>query len=570
MAREYAVYDGHGTDAPILYQTEGFEPTEVTAVIDLSEEKQLRISGSDSMQDLNEELILQLKEMENAGKAKDAFLSNMSHDIRTPMNAIIGMTALARKHIDEKARVLDSLNKIETASAHLLSLINEVLDMSRIDSGRLALAEEAFSLSDLLHDILTIVRPQMQQKGHQFSFDVRDISYESLVGDTLRLRQIYVNIINNAVKYTEANGEITVKVSESTEGERCWLNFLCRDNGIGMTAEFLEKIFEPFERANSTTISRIEGTGLGMSIVKRLVEAMSGSIHIDSAPGKGTAVEIRIPLRYEHLEVHSEELQGKRVLIVEADEELRDDYRRCLKDAGLHAVFVSSASEAVAQQAEDEFRDQHADAVIIGHDIGKDGSIYDLASYLHQRDPQLPIILISDDNWEDIEYKANHSGIEYFLPIPFFRKSLLNGLSEALRGARGSDPLTSVDLHGKHILLVEDNLINREIAREILSSTHAEIDTAEDGKIALEKFKDSVEDYYDLILMDIQMPVMDGYEASKAIRALDRKDASTVKIFAMTANAFAEDIAKAYQAGMNEHLAKPVDIAKLMQALRRI
>lgn len=536
----------------------------------------------------NEELREQLREAIEANAAKETFLSSMSHDIRTPMNAIIGMTALAKKHIDEKPRVVDALDKIEVASSHLLSLINDVLDMSRINSGKLVIADEVFSLSDLLHDLLIIVRPQAEKKGHSFLFSTENIQAETLRGDVLRLRQIFVNIISNSVKYTDDGGRIEVKFSqeetgqeragqertgqESTDGNAvCDLVFTCRDNGIGMTREFLDRIFQPFERVRSSTVSGIEGTGLGMSIVKKLVDAMDGSIEVKSEVGQGTDVTIRIPLQQEKDEVSIDVLEGRHLLILEADVALQGSYREDLEDSGVTYKIVSSAAEAVEAITDADIAGRPIDAMVIGSDIGPDGSIYDVAGYVSKANPQMPLILVSGLNWEEIEYRAVRSGIGSFIPLPFFRKTLLGGIGKALHASQTSDTFSATpDLSGRHILLAEDNLINKEIACEVLGYTKAAVDTAENGKIAVERFQASPDGYYDLILMDIQMPIMDGYEAARRIRALDRADAKSVTMYAMTANTFAEDIARAKEAGMDGHIAKPIDINLLMQMLRNL
>ncbi|MBR0131087.1 MAG: response regulator, partial [Firmicutes bacterium] len=492
-------------------------------------------------------------------------------DIRTPMNAIIGMTALAKKHIDEKARVFDALSKIEVASGHLLSLINDVLDMSRINSGRLSIADDCFSLGELLHDTLIIIKPQAEQKNHEFRFSTGEIFEETLYGDPLRIRQILVNILNNSVKYTEPGGLIQFSVSQEKHSSGCILVFRCRDNGIGMSPEFLKRIFEPFERVSSSTISRIEGTGLGMSIVKRLVEAMRGEISIESEPGKGTLVTVRIPLRCSEEKIDAEALQDKRILIIESDEDLVERYRSYLADTPLFFEIVSSSTEAISALTDAEFKGEHWDAAIIGKSVGHVGSVLDLASYLHDSSPGLALLLAGEQNWEEIEYTAERSGISAFIPVPFFRSSLLNGLIDTLQTSGGHDSMGSApELEGKHILLVEDNFINREIACELLGSTKAAVDTAEDGSIAVEKFCASPKGYYHLILMDIQMPVMDGYEAARRIRGSDHPDAARVPIYAMTANTFAEDIAKAKSSGMNGHIAKPIDLNLFMQILNQI
>ena len=517
-----------------------------------------------------ESLRLRLQEAQNANLAKESFLSNMSHDIRTPMNAIVGMTALAKKHIDEKSRVSDALDKIEIASSHLLSLINDVLDMSRINSGRMTVVEELFSLGDLLHETLTIVRPQAEQRQHSFHFDAENIFAESLYGDALRLRQIYVNIINNAVKYTPERGEITLSVREEEADGRCVLVFLCRDNGIGMSEDFLQRIFDPFERVSSSTLSGVEGTGLGMSIVKKLIDAMAGTIAIESAPGRGTTVTIRIPLRYESVHLNTAPLESRRLLIIEADEALQTLYRRFLDEAGLSYSIVSSSSAAVSAITEADFRGEGYSCAILGRDVGRSNSIFELASYLHKAKSELTLVLVSDLDWGEIEYRANRSGISAFIPIPFFRKSLINGLAHALESSDTGTVSSAVpDLTGKRILLAEDNDINREIACEILSATKVSVDCAANGQEAVDLFLGSAVGTYDLILMDIQMPVMDGYAAVARIRGEAREDAQTIPIFAMTANAFAEDIARARAGGMNGHIAKPIDINLLMQTLRQ-
>ncbi len=533
--------------------------------------KEYRISGTDALEREIENLKRQLREAESANTAKEQFLSNMSHDIRTPMNAIIGMTALAKKHIDEKARVADALDKIETAGAHLLSLINDVLDMSRINSGRMRITEEQFSLSDLLHDLLVIVRPQATQKKHSLVFETGEILWETLYGDALRLRQIFVNLVNNAVKYTPDGGKITLYAGEEMQDGRCCLIFRCEDNGVGMSEEFLQRIFLPFERVQSATASGIEGTGLGMSIVKKLIDAMDGTIRIQSQPGEGTSVTVEIPLRYEDVQIDASTLQDKKLLILEADENLQATYQKYLGEAGLSFRVVSSFPEGMAALTEADFSGVQFDAVVIGKKVEEANNIFDMAAYLKKAWPGLVLVLISEDPWSDIEYRASRCGIESFIPVPFFRKSLVNGLNRALTGSGPTeDRFGAPDLQGRHILLAEDNEINRIIALELLKPTRADTDTAEDGQKAVDMFLASAPGYYDLILMDIQMPAKDGYTATAEIRRSGRSDAESVKIIAMTANAFAEDIAKAKKAGMNGHLAKPIDIQAFMRLLRQV
>jgi signal transduction histidine kinase/DNA-binding response OmpR family regulator len=563
MARSFAIINQEGKT---VFQTEAFESAKVTERLALPDGTMLMLCDNATMQSLREELA----EAKNANEAKEEFLSNMSHDIRTPMNAIIGMTALAKKHIDEKTRVMDALNKIDIASSHLLGLINDILDMSRINSGKMKIAEEQFSLSDLLHDTLTIIRPQIVKKNHTFTFSVGDVPEEVLCGDPMRIKQIYVNIISNAIKYTNDGGKIEVTVTEEPEKDGCTLCLSCADNGIGMSPDFLDRIFNPFERVSSSTISRVEGTGLGMSIVKKLIDAMGGTIRIESELGAGTTVTVRIPLRIVNLPLQTEALAGKRVLIIEADEEQQDIFRRYLSGSGVDHLIIKSSSEAIQALTDADYRQKAFHAVILGKKDEGFGFVFDTASYLSQSFPHLALILIGDYDWEEIEYRANRCGIRHFLPLPVFRKTLLNELNATLSSAKEEEQaFGSPDLSGRHILLVEDNIINREIALELLSMTNASVDTAENGQQAVEAYESAGEGYYDLILMDIQMPVMDGYAATHAIRSSKRSDSASIRIIAMTANTFAEDVARARDAGMDGHLAKPIDIPLLMQMLRQ-
>ena len=563
MARSFAIINQEGKT---VFQTEAFESAKVTERLALPDGTMLMLCENATMQSLREELA----EAKNANEAKEEFLSNMSHDIRTPMNAIIGMTALAKKHIDEKTRVMDALNKIDIASSHLLGLINDILDMSRINSGKMKIAEEQFSLSDLLHDTLTIIRPQIVKKNHTFTFSVGDVPEEVLCGDPMRIKQIYVNIISNAIKYTNDGGKIEVTVTEEPEKDGCTLCLSCADNGIGMSPDFLDRIFNPFERVSSSTISRVEGTGLGMSIVKKLIDAMGGTIRIESELGAGTTVTVRIPLRIVNLPLQTEALAGKRVLIIEADEEQQDIFRRYLSGSGVDHLIIKSSSEAIQALTDADYRQKAFHAVILGKKDEGFGFVFDTASYLSQSFPHLALILIGDYDWEEIEYRANRCGIRHFLPLPVFRKTLLNELNATLSSAKEEEQaFGSPDLSGRHILLVEDNIINREIALELLSMTNASVDTAENGQQAVEAYESAGEGYYDLILMDIQMPVMDGYAATHAIRSSKRSDSASIRIIAMTANTFAEDVARARDAGMDGHIAKPIDIPLLMQMLRQ-
>ncbi len=511
-----------------------------------------------------------LADAQAANQAKSRFLSNMSHDIRTPMNAIVGMTAIGLAHIDEKARVHDCLGKIQTASSHLMSLVNDVLDMSRIDSGRMALNEEPFSLADLVHDIAVIVRPQAVQKNQSLQIGIGDILEENLLGDSLRLRQILVNIIGNAVKYTQDGGQIQVRFSQCPAPDRDGLPtvrliFSCQDNGIGMSPEFLQRIFLPFERVKSSAVNKIEGTGLGMSIVKKLVDAMGGVITVDSEEGKGSVFRIDLPMLLSRKGHDAFAFPaGAAVLVAEGLPDRAEQIMGCLRGAGLAPVRLETGLAAVTRLTEAQYEGHMPCALLLGQELADMPSL-DMASHVRQlAGPDFPIILVSDQDWAQIEYRAVRAGISAFVPCPLFPSKLLETLSALTSGAGAGS-----QAGGSRILLVEDNELNQEIAMELLGMTGVQVDAADDGAQALDLFQRSPEGWYDLILMDIQMPVMDGFEATRRIRALPRQDAQGVWIVAMTANAFVEDIRLSRAAGMNEHVSKPVDVDRLMDILRR-
>jgi len=518
-----------------------------------------------------------LKAAEEANKAKSRFLSSMSHDIRTPMNAIVGMTAIALSHIDEKARVQDCLSKIQTASSHLMSLVNDVLDMSRIDSGRMALSQEDFSLPDLVHDVAVITASQAAQKRQALQIEIGDVFQENLVGDPLRLRQIMVNIIGNAVKYTQEEGEIQIRFTQRTapdlkDGPGLWLDFSCRDNGIGMSQEFLKRIFLPFERVQSTAVSKIEGTGLGMSIVKRLVDGMGGSITVDSQEGVGSCFQVSLPFSASPSGRRELALPaGQTVLVAERRDDRAGQIMAYLREAGLEPVRLTSGVEAVTQLTEAQYEGQMPCALLLGEELA-DMPALDVAAHVRQlAGTDFPILLVSGDDWAQIEYRAVRAGVNAFVPCPLFRSRLLETLSSLTAGQDREEQALSggeEDYSGHRVLLVEDNELNQEIAMELLGLTGVQVDVAGNGAQAVEMFQNTPEGWYEIIFMDIQMPVMNGYEATRAIRALARPDADSVWIVAMTANAFMEDIQLCREAGMNEHISKPVDVDRLTDILR--
>lgn len=514
-----------------------------------------------------------LREAEEANQAKSRFLSSMSHDIRTPMNAIVGMTAIGLSHIDEKARVQDCLNKIQTASAHLMSLVNDVLDMSRIDSGRITIGQEDFSLADLVHDISVIVLPQAAQKNQALHFQIGDIREENLVGDPLRLRQIIVNIVGNAVKYTQAGGEIQVDFSQRPAGNgKVWLDFSCRDNGIGMGPEFLERIFLPFERVQNSDVSRIEGTGLGMSIVKKLVDGMGGTIAVESQEGVGSCFTVALPMPVSpQIRKPLALPQGQAALVAERREKPANQIMAYLADGGLAPVWLTSGLEAVTWLTEAKYEGHMPCALLLGQALD-DMSPLDLAQHVRQlAGPEFPILLVSEDDWTQIEYQAARAGVNAFVPCPLFPSRLLETLSSLTAGQEREERSPGggdVDYSQHHVLLVEDNELNQEIAVELLGVTGVQVDVAGNGAEAVERFRNSPEGWYEIVFMDVQMPVMNGYDATRAIRKLPRADAGDTWIVAMTANAFMEDIYRSREAGMNEHISKPVDIDHLTEILR--
>lgn len=514
-----------------------------------------------------------LKAAEAANRAKSIFLSNMSHDIRTPMNAIIGMTSIGLAHIDEKPRVQDCLQKIRTASDHLMSLVNDVLDMSRIDSGRMTLNEEIFMLSDLVHDTAVILRPQAVQKNQSLKIEIGEVLEERLMGDPLRLRQILVNIIGNAIKYTPENGNILVRIGQrrAKTGEGVLFDFLCRDDGIGMSEEFLQKIFLPFERVNNTTISRIEGTGLGMSIVKNLVERMGGEITVESREGEGSCFRVSLPLAAAPQSRKDTALpSGGTVLMTECREDRVAQVAGYMKKYGLTLQSVRSGLETVTRLTEAQYEKHMPCALLLGQEVG-DMSALELATHVRQlAGKDFPILLVSEEDWSQIEYRAVRAGISAFVPCPLFESRLIGTLSSLISAGRQEEKEESenTDYSQCHVLLVEDIALNQEIAMEMLSMFGVQVDVADNGAEAVEKFGAAPEGYYRIIFMDVQMPVMDGYEATRQIRGMDRTDAKTVWIVAMTANAFVEDIRRSREAGMNEHCSKPVEPDRLQEILR--
>ena len=516
---------------------------------------------------------------ETANRAKSTFLSNMSHDIRTPMNAIIGFTTLALSNIDDTDRVKDYLAKTLASSNHLLSLINDVLDMSRIESGKIHLEEVEVNLSDVLHDLKTIVSGQIYAKQLELYMDVMDVTDEDVYCDKTRLNQILLNLLSNAIKFTPAGGTVSMRVRQLAGKVRgCGqYEFRIKDNGIGMSPEFAKKIFEPFERERTSTVSRIQGTGLGMAITKNIVDMMGGTIEVQTAQGKGTEFTVCVPMRAQTEQRPVEkitELEGLKALVVDDDFNTCDSVTKMLVKVGMRAEWTLSGKEAVLRARQSIEMSDAYHAYIIDWRLPDMNGI-EVTRRIRSLNDDTPIIILTAYDWSDIEAEAKAAGVTAFCSKPMFMSDLRETLMSALGqkqtdAAQGLLPEKNADFKGKHILLVEDNELNREIAQEILREYGFLVDSAENGAVAVEKVSTAAPGSYDLVLMDVQMPIMDGYTATRQIRALDDPARAKLPILAMTANAFDEDRRNALESGMNGFLSKPIVIGDLVQELHKI
>lgn len=512
----------------------------------------------------------------SADNAKTDFLSRMSHDIRTPMNAIMGMTALAQANIDDTERVADALDKIASSSRHLLSLVNEVLDMNKIESGKLELSEEPFNFADLISNMITMVKPQIDEHEHRLDVQIGKLEHENVIGDSLRVQQAFVNIMSNAVKYTPNGGLIRVHIAEiQVKNQFACYEFIFQDNGIGISEEFQSKIFHPFSREEDDRINKIQGTGLGMAITRNVVRMMGGDIKVESKVNVGTKFTVTMWFRVqEQQECLPENIRNLKVLVIDGIQESRDANYDMLTDLGFDTTVANSGEGALRTILEREVEGMRFDVIFFNWKTDDVDSI-EFVKEMRKHIGTKPVIIVYD-GYEKVNFEteARTAGVDTFIQQPIFRSRLRNIIKQQFAGEEEVqsevETLLKIgenDFSSKNILIVEDNEINREIAVEIVSLSGAKIETAENGKRAVDMVEQSEEFHYDLILMDIQMPIMNGYEATTAIRSLQRGDVKHIPIVAMTANAFVEDVNSSKAAGMNEHLAKPIDYGKLNELL---
>ena len=527
---------------------------------------------------INQALSEAVAAAEAASRAKSTFLSNMSHDIRTPMNAIIGFTTLAVSNIDNQERVKDYLTKTLSSSRHLLALINDILDMSRIESGKLHLEETEVNLAEMLHDIKTIVSGQIYAKQLELYMDALDVADEDVYCDRTRLGQILLNLLSNAIKFTPAGGTVSVRIRQlaGTVRDCAQYEFRVRDNGIGMSPEFAQKIFEPFERERTSTVSRIQGTGLGMAITRNIVEMMGGTIKVQTEKNRGTEFIICLPLRVQtgsRREEKIAELAGLKALVVDDDFNTCDSVAKLLTRVGMRAEWTLSGREAVLRARQSIELGDPCRAYIIDWRLPDMNGI-EVTRQIRSLNDDTPIIILTAYDWSDIEAEAKAAGVTAFCSKPMFlsdlRDTLLTAIGHMQTEAQDILPGKNADFCGRHILLVEDNELNREIAVAILHEYGFLVDTAENGAVAVEKIRTSDPGRYDLVLMDVQMPVMDGYTATQRIRALKDSARAAVPIVAMTANVFEEERKRAFDCGMNGFLSKPIVVEELIDALRGI
>lgn len=536
------------------------------AIQEISEEKKFREQTQTALQDAYEAA-------NRANQAKSDFLARMSHDIRTPMNAIIGMTTIAAAHVNEPQRISDCLRKITTSGRHLLTLINEVLDMGKIEAGKLDMAEEDFDIQELVENMVLMMQSQMDERHHDFKLVIENLEHENVVGDSLHLQQVFVNIIGNSIKYTPEGGSISLHINEraTNKPKIACFEFIFEDNGIGMSEEFIQRIYEPFAREDETKYNKIQGTGLGLTIVYNIIKMMGGDIKVESKQGEGTRFTVTIYLRIQNNQEDGfGELTDLPVLVVDDDKDSCESTCMILDDLGMKSEWVLSGREAVNKFSADNAHDYFA--VIIELKMLDIDGIATARMIKEKAAGKPPLIILSGDDLSGSEDEAREAGVDDFINRPLFKSRLkylfkryINNVSESGNSLGSLDP---DEFKGKRILLAEDNDINAEITKEILNAAGITVEHVWDGKEAFDTILSKPVGYYDLVFMDIQMPVMDGHESTRNIRASGREDLKVIPIIALTANAFSEDVRAAKRAGMNQHIAKPIDIKQIIDALR--
>ena len=516
---------------------------------------------------------------EVANQAKTSFLGNMSHDIRTPMNAIMGLTMLLKEETDNPERVREYTHRIDVASQHLLSLINDVLDMNKIEDGSTTLNISEFTLAEVIEELNTIIRPQAKGKNQRLEISASPFTYEHLLGDKLRINQILINILSNAVKYTPEGGRVELSVTELPQRmkDHSHIRFVVRDNGQGMSEEYLKVIFDPFTREQNARTNLIQGTGLGMAITKSLVDLMGGSIQVESVLGKGSVFTVELGFRIQEKADDANFWKNhnvRRMLVVDDDEDICRNVGKAMARTGVAVDRATSGREALRAMGEARERGESYDLILLDWKMPDLDGLETARLIRKDYSGKIPILFFSAYDWRDIEQEAGSIGVNHFLPKPFFLYTFKKAIAKVTDSGTKKEPssLNHGDsvVSGKHFLVVDDVEVNRMILVKILNTLGATCDTAENGKIALDKFTASQPGEFDIILMDVQMPVMDGHAATRAIRACGHPEAQSVSVIAMTANAFVDDVRDALAAGMDAHVSKPIVLDQLKRTIQEV
>ncbi len=542
------------------------------------QQNRLRMEREKEREIHNKQLTEALQAAQIASKSKTMFLSNMSHDIRTPMNAILGFTVLLAKDAQNVEKVREYTKKINSSGRHLLSLINDVLDVSKIESGKVVLSIGEFTLNSMISSVDTMIRPMARAKGQKFDVVVTGIRNECLIGDETRLNQVLINLLSNAVKYTQEGGTIWLRLIGLSQRSRQYehIRIEVEDNGYGMTPEYLEVVFDAFTRAENSTTNKVQGTGLGMAITKNIIELMGGTIDVASEVGHGTIFTAELELRIPDVmskEQFWQEHGIMKILTVDDEEQICRNIEMLMKDVGVHTDFAYSGKQAVEKVKQTLADGSCYDVILLDWNMPEMDGIETARQMRAITKQQIPILFLTAYDWDEIEEEAYAAGIDGFLAKPFFVSALKEKLQDihAKREGKEKPPEEAVvsSLKGRHFLIAEDNEINSEILLELLHIDGADGEVAENGQLAVELFLAADAGHFDAVLMDVQMPVMNGYEATRCIRSMERADAKTIPIIAMTANAFAEDMKDAKDAGMNDHIAKPIDMEIIRKTLSR-